>query len=124
MTITDNEVKKELKRVRCCTLEEMVDTYPDDERDGRSDIQILADECSYMLSCFSEDGHVFCDDIKWAKEVLRETKNGKVIPLWKESLTPVYTKSDIANARYSINEYKRLQNLMKRLNAKGIYGRW
>ncbi len=124
MKITDNAVLKELKRVRSCDLDEYVLTYPEDEKDGRSDMQILADECSYILSCYEEEGHVFFEDLWSAKKMLRETKNGKVIPLWTHSLKPMYSKSQIESARATVNEHKRLQSLMKRLNANGFYGRW
>ena len=124
MKITDKDALKELKRVRSFELEESLDTYPENERDGRSDMQMLADELSYILSNYSEDGHVLCDDLERAKEIIRETQNGKVMPLWSSSLKPKYRPSDIQIARDAINEYRRLKNCMKRLNAKGIYGKW
>ena len=124
MKITDKEVLKEMKRIRSGELWMSVDSYPDDERDGRTDEQFVADELSYILSCFEEDGHVLYDDLNGAKEILRETKNGKVIPFWSGSLQPKYRPSDIQNARDAVNEYRRLKNGMKRFNDKGIYGRW
>ena len=124
MTITDKEALKELKKVRSGELEMSVDGYPEDERDGRTDMQVIADELSWILSNFNEDGHTLHDDLQEAREILRETKNGKVIPLWKSTLKPMYTQSRIQCCRDTINEYNRLKNLMKRLNAKGIYGKW
>ena len=124
MNITDKEVLKELKRVRSGELEDSVFDYPENERDGRSDMQVLTDELSWILSNFKEDGHVLCEDLEEAREILRETKNGKVIPLWESTLKPIYSKSRIQTCRDTINEYNRLQNLMKRLNAKGFYGKW
>ena len=124
MQITDKEAIKEMKRARSFELDESVYSYPDDERDGRSDIQIVADECSWILSCFTEGGHALCDDLERAREILRETKNGKTIPLWASTLKPKYRQSEIQCARDAINEYRRLQSLMKRLNGKGIYGKW
>lgn len=124
MKITDSAVLKELKRVRSFELEESIASYPDNERDGRSDMQVLADECSWILSNYAEDGHVLHDDLEEAKEIIRKTKNGKVMVLWKDSLKPVWSKSRIETARASINEFKRLQNLLKRLNANGYHGQW
>lgn len=124
MKITDKQVLKELKRVRSCELDMSLETYPEDEREGRSDAQVVADEISYILSCFDEDGHVLCDDLEESRRILRETKNGKVIPLWTQSLTPMYSKSRIESCRDCINEYNRLKNYMKRLNAQGIRGYW
>lgn len=124
MNITDSEVLKELKRVRSWELQEDIAEYPENERDGRSDMKFLADECSYILSKFQEDGYSLCEDLQEAREILRETKNGKVIPLWKSTLKPVYDKHRIQQCRDTINEYNRLKSLMKRLNAKGYYGMW
>ncbi len=124
MKITDKQVLKELKRVRSCELEMSLETYPEDEREGRTDAQVVADELSYILSCFDEDGHVLCDDLEESRRILKETKNGKVIPLWTQTLTPMYSKSRIESCRDCINEYNRLKNYMKRLNAQGIRGYW
>jgi hypothetical protein len=46
MKITDTNVKKWLKAIACEELYEMVDNYPDDEREDRSDVQFFADELS------------------------------------------------------------------------------
>lgn len=46
MNITDKTVLSELKRIRCGELNESIDGYPEDERDGRSDMQVFADELS------------------------------------------------------------------------------
>lgn len=124
MKIADKDALKELKRVKSFDLDEDMQSYPEDERDGRSDMQILADEVSYILSCYTEDGHVFCEALEMAKETIKETKNGKVIPFWSSSLKPKYRPSDIENARNIINEHKRLKSCMKRLNEKGFYGKW
>ena len=124
MKITDTEVLKELNRVNSFDLEEDLETYPEDERDGRTDLQMLADEVSYILSCYQEDGHVLCDSLEESKEILRRTKNGKVIPLWKSTLKPVYRESQIQTSRDIINEHRRLQSLYKRLQARGLCGKW
>ncbi len=124
MTITDKEVLKELDRVRSYDLREDLNTYPEDERDGRSDMQMLADEVSYILSCYMEDGNFLGDSLRESKEILKETKNGKVIPLWKTTLTPIYRQDQIQMSRNIINEHRRLQNLYKRLNDKGFNGKW
>lgn len=124
MKITDKDVLKELKRVNSFDLDEDMKSYPEDERDGRSDMQMLADEVSYILSCYYEGGHVHCESLEESKRIIRETKNGKQIPLWTSTLKPVYKPSDIQIARDCINEHRRLQNLMKRLNKKGFYGKW
>lgn len=124
MNITDPEALKELKRVRSWNLQEDVAEYPENEREGRSDMQFLTDECSYILSNFQEDGHALCEDLQEAREILRKTKNGKQVPLWQSTLKPVWDKHRIESARDTVNEYNRLKSLMKRLNDKGFYGKW
>jgi len=127
MTITDKKALAELKKINSCELDEYVDSYPNDERFGRSDMQIIADEMSYIISCFEEAGHVLYEDLEQAREILRKTKNGKVIPYIVINGVPKYPRyrqSDIEIARSSINEYKRLKNAMKRFNKAGYYGKW
>lgn len=124
MIIADKRVLRELKRVKSFELEESLLTYPECERDGKSDMQMLADECSYVLSNFEEEGHVLFDDLERAKEIIKETKNGKEMPLWASTLRPKYRPSDIQCARDTINEHRRLKACMKRLNEQGFFGRW
>jgi hypothetical protein len=124
MNITDKEVLKQLKIVRSYELEESVRSYPEDERDGRSDMQILADETSWRLSLYTEGGTSTGEDYEEAKEILQETKYGKVIPLNRYTLKPKYSPSRIQSAKDSVNEYRRLCSLMDRLNKKGFYGKW
>ena len=124
MTFTDKEAVKELNRARSFELHCRIEDYPEYEREGRSDFQILADELSWLLDNFNEDGHCLHDDLEDAREILRETKNGKVIPLWKDSLKPMYSSSRIKGCRDIVNEYNRLVSLRKRVHAKGYKGRW
>jgi hypothetical protein len=126
MKFTDKNAIRMLEKVRCYDLQESIDNYPEDEGDGRSDMQILADEAGYIYSCYSEDGHVFCDDLAEAKRKLRETKNGKVIPVDKRTLKPKYgyNPTDIQIARDTIQEYKRLERLVIRLDKMGYHSRW
>lgn len=124
MKITDTEVLKELNRVNSFDLDEDLETYPEDERDGRTDLQMLADEVSYILNCYQEDGHFLCESLEESKEILRITKNGKVIPLCKSTLKPAYRESQIRTSKDIINEHRRLQNLYKRLQARNLRGKW
>ena len=126
MKLTDKEVIKTLKKARLYEVEEMIDTYPEDERDGRNDWQMLADEAGYFYSCFLEDGHCFKDDLAEAREKLRRTKFGKTIPLDCRTLKPLYGywPSDIQAAKDAVNEFNRAKNLVKRLEKLGYYSRW
>lgn len=127
MKITDKEALKEIKTANSGLLWETVDEYPENERDGRSDLQFLADEVSYIVSCYSEDGHVFAEDLQQAQETVRETRGGRMPWYCRADGTPYrpkYRQSDIEIAKSTINEYKRLKSCLKRLNGKGYYGKW
>lgn len=124
MKITDKRALHQLRIVNCCELDESVESYPESERDGRSDLQFVADEISYFASCYDEDGHCWHDDLAQSRRILAETENGKVMPLSMRSLRPKYRESEIMAARNTVNEYRRFKNAVKRLANMGYYGRW
>ena len=126
MKLTDEKAIKMLKKARLYELEEMIDNYPENERDGRNDWQMLADEAGYYYSCYLEDGHCFKDDLADAREKLRETKNGKVIPIDKKTFRPLhgYWPSDLQIARDAVNEFNRLKRFVERLEKRGYYSKW
>lgn len=124
MTITDNEVLKELKKVRCAYLQEDIDNYPDDERDDRSDMQFFADEVSYILSNYMEEGNSLHEDLELSKSILNRTKYGKIVPLDSASLKPIFRPHQIQTSKDMVNEFNRLKNLYKRLEDKGFKGQW
>lgn len=123
MKITDKNVKKWLKAIGSEELEEMLETYPEDELDGRTEIQLFTDELSYAISCYEEDGHVWKDDLEESREILRDTKNGKIMP-YTYDFRPIYRKSDIESAKRTVNEYRRMKYRYQKLNEAGYYGRW
>ena len=124
MKITNKDVKKWLKAIRSEQLYEMVENYPEDELDGRSEIQLFADELSYAISCYEEDGHVWRDDLEDAREILQVTKYGKSIPINMRTFKPVYRPSEIQIAKDTVNEYRRMKYRYQKLKESGIYGRW
>lgn len=126
MKIKDKQVLKWLKSIGCLELDERIADYPEDERDGRSDIQFFADELSYALDNYNEDGHCWHEDLEQSRELLRKTKNGKCIPLDPKTLKPKYgyRPSDIASAKNTVNEYRRMVYRYDQLKKAGIYGRW
>ena len=123
MAITDKEVLKQLRIANFYELTESVMSFPEDERDGKSDMDILKNEASYFLSMFTEGGTVFSDDLEQAREFIRETKNGKVIPCYN-TIPPVpkYSSTrlqiELDKARNTINEYNRLKRLNERLRGR------
>jgi len=124
MELTDKTAIKLLKKLNSCELWERVDSYPEDERDGRSDMQMLADEAGYMLSLFEEDGTAHYDDLKECRHILNRTKYGKVMPCYFPSLMPMYNLSDIQTAKDVVNEYNRLKRFVKRMEERGYYSEW
>lgn len=122
MKFTDEKAIKLLARVRIEELEEMIETYPEDEIEGREDLQILADESGYLLSMFDEDT-VYYDDLKEARMIMSETRNGK-----RNFLLPgfglKYSDWDIRRSRNTINQYNRLRGLVRTLQVAGYYSRW
>lgn len=126
MRIKDKQVLKWLKSIGCLELDERIADYPEDEREGRSDIQFFADELSYALDNYNEDGHCWHEDLEQSRELLRKTKNGKCIPLDPKTLRPKYgyRPSDIESAKNTVNEYRRMVYRYNQLMKAGIFGKW
>ncbi len=127
MIIQDKNVKRWLKIANCMELTESMETFPENERDGKSDLQILADEVSYRLSLYTEEGTCTGEEYKEAVQFLKEVRGGK-IPCWNTiPPTPKYTPIQLQNrtreAKAVVNEYKRLVSLMSRLNEHGYHVR-
>lgn len=123
MKIKDKEVLKHLKTVRCCDLEESISTLPDDEKCGRTDMEILKDELDYFLGLYEEGGTCHSEDLEQAREFMKETKKGTVIPCWNTiPPMPKYSTTQLEirlqQARNTINEYNRLVSLAKRLKIR------
>lgn len=126
MKFTDERAINLLKKVRSTTLEDDILTYPESERDDRTDLDFLADEVSYIYSCHFEDGHCYKDDLEYAKEKLRETEYGKIRRLDPDTMQPMcgYWDSDIQGYKDIVNEVARLKRLGARLQRMGYFGKW
>ena len=126
MKITDKNVLKLLKNVRYWELADDLEEYPEDERDGRSDMQMLADEVSYFVMLHREDDTGEWEALQEARRKLRETKNGKCIPIDPHTFAPLYgyRRSDIERYKDVVNDYNRLKRLLKKLQNEGYYGTW
>lgn len=121
MKLTDKEAIKTLKRVRVWDLEQMVEDYPEDERDGRSDWDMIANEAGWLLDALNEDGNANHDALLEAREIIRDTKNGTV---FHGLLTSTQLKTQmhrVQDARDFINMYNRLTRFVKKLKAMGLY---
>ena len=114
MKITDKAVLSELKKVRSNELEENLDSFPEEERDGKSDMDIFCDEVYYLIDMYIEPGTRQYNNLKWAREIMKKTKRGTVIPV-DMNFNPKYSKCDVDLASEITNEVKRLKNCTRRL---------
>lgn len=114
MKITDKAVLRELKKVRSMELEENLETFPEEERDGKSDMEIFCDEVYYLIDMYIEPGTRQYNDLKWAREIMKKTRRGTIIPV-DGNFIPKYSKCDVDLASEITNEVKRLKNCTRRL---------
>lgn len=115
MKITDKAVLSELKKVRSNELEENLDSFPEEERDGKSDLEVFCDEVYYLIDMYITPGTRQYNNLKWAREIMKDTKRGKVMPLDNRTLYPKYSQCDVDLASEITNEAKRLKNCTRRL---------
>ena len=114
LKITDKAVLSELKKVRSNELEENLDSFPEEERDGKSDMDIFCDEVYSLIDMYIEPGTRQYNNLKWAREIMKKTKRGTVIPV-DMNFNPKYSKCDVDLASEITNEVKRLKNCTRRL---------
>lgn len=114
MKITDKAILNELKKVRSDELEERIAEYPEDERDGKSDMEIFCDEIYYLIDMYIEPGTRQYNNLKWAREIMKKTKRGTVIPV-DINVNPKYSQCDVDLASKITNEVKRLKACTRRL---------
>lgn len=121
MKLTDQEAIKALKKVRVYDLEQMISDYPEDERDGRSDWDMIANEAGWLLDALNEDENANHEALLEAREIIRDTKNGTVFHglLTSNQLKAMQFK--VQDARDFINAYNRLKRFVKKLKAMGLY---
>lgn len=115
MKLTDEKVLKMLAKVRSSELEEMLETYPEDERSGRTDEEMLLNELSYLLETYEGYGFTQAEDFQRAKRILKETKYGKVMPYYFPACIPKYKEWEVEEAKDMVNEYNRLKRLYIKL---------
>ena len=118
MLLTDKEAIRLMNRARSADLWEQVESFPEDERDERTDLEVVLDELEYLISMYEEDSTTYSDDLRNAKTILKETENGKVMPVLHDgfdisTFRVKYSDGDIEWARNTVNEYKRLKKLLK-----------
>lgn len=108
MKITDKAVKDIVKYIGMAELKESLESFPDSERRGRSDLWVLLDEIGYFIEMYETDGTVYSEDLFNSRRILKRTKNGKLVPLSTVTFYPIYSYGDISNAKSTVAEYRRL----------------
>lgn len=121
MKLTDQEAIKALKKVRVWDLEQMIEDYPEDERDGRSDWDMIANEAGWLLDALNEDGNANHDALLEAREIIRDTKNGTVFHGLLTSAQLQRELYRVQDARDLINMYNRLVRFVNKLKGMGLY---
>lgn len=121
MKLTDTEAIKALQKVRCYDLEMMLSDYPENERDGRSDWDMIANEAGWLLDGFRSDDHANYEALEEAREIIRETKNGKVFPGLLTSVQLASYRIRVQDARDLINMVRRLERFVEKLKGMGLY---
>lgn len=116
MKITDKVVIRELNTVRSLDLEESISNYPESERDGRSDIQFLADEVSYRISLYKEETAT-AEEYEEAQRFLKETSNGKKMPYYATfPPKPKYSELGLQNKTRLAKDITQYSSINKRRN--------
>ena len=119
MKLTDTAAIKALKKVHILELEEMISDYPENERDGRSDWDMVANEAGWLLDSYNSQDTARHDDLEEARDILSKTRYGKVTYLTFSGKP--YSDYEVQNAKDRVNEYNRLARFVARLKKMGLY---
>lgn len=114
MKLTDKEAIKIMKRVRCCELEDMISDYPESDRDGRTDMEMIANEAFWLLDAFCDYDTAHHEDLEEAYEIVRDSRRQN----------PQYDSWEIQRARDCINEFNRLKRFVDRCREQGLIHRY
>ena len=115
MKFTDKTAEKIFKSIKCYEVKESIADYPEDERDGKSDLDIIREEVEYFIYMFEEVDGPFKESLASAREILRRTKNGKVEPIYLPSFKPVYQPDEIEQAKRCIRDYRQLKRILTKI---------
>ena len=132
MKLTDKDAIKALNKLGIYELWDMIDCYPENERDGRTDWEMVANEASYLLSCCNEDGHTHKEDLDEAREIIQLARRVarrrgikvKEVTQFATSYGRVYNWCEIDDAMRNVNEYNRLKRFVDKLDKMGLPIPW
>ena len=119
--LTDAEAINALRKVRCYDLEERLSDYPEEERDGRTDWDMIANEAGWLLDSFHDDSCANYEALKEAKQVLRETNYGKVYSGLLTSVELTTWRFKVKDAKDFVNMVNRLERFVNKLKSMGLY---
>jgi len=118
MTLTSKTAVKVWKSIKCAECKESIETFPEAERDGKTDEEIVKGEIEYFIELFEEEGTTLNGDLEEARVIIRETKNGKAnkaVILPGGRIKPKWSEWDIQRARNTVGEYNQLKRLAAKL---------
>ena len=121
MKLTDKEAIKALKAARIYDLERMIEDYPEDERDGRTDWDMIANEAGWLLDAMNEEENANHEALKEARQIISQTRNGTVFPGALTSVRVDTWRHRVRDAREYVNMYSRLVRFVKKLKGMGLY---
>lgn len=117
MIMTSKTAVKVWRSIKCAECKESIETYPEAERDGKTDEEIVKGEIEYFIELFEEEGTTLNGDLEEAREIIRETKNGKEneIIVIGGKIKFKWSKWDIERAKRTVSEYRQLKRLVGKL---------
>lgn len=115
MKFTDKRALKIIKSIKCYEARESIESYPEEERDGKTELEIVLDELEYFVYMFEEVDGSLKGDLDESREILRRTSNGKTIPISLTTLKPIYSEWRIKSAKNTVSEYRQLKRLVSKL---------
>lgn len=102
MKLTDQAAIQELQKARIFRLEIMINDYPEYERAGRSDREIIAHEAAYLLEKYRDPYDAKYEELQEARRILRTSSN----------------PYDVQEAHEILNMYARLVRFVDRIQKK------
>lgn len=115
MKFTDKRALKVIKSIKCYEARESIESYPEEERGNKSELEIVLDELEYFVYMFEEVDGSYKGDLDESREILRKTNNGKTIPISLTTFKPIYSEWRIKSAKNTVSEYRQLKRLVSKL---------
>ena len=119
MKFTDKEAINCLKKARSPRLEELIEEIDkSEEYENETDLRILYFETMYLCELFMEEDTLSRNEYLKAKKIMRETENGKCMPLDPATFKARYSTQQVSDAKELVNEVRRLRRLSDALCIK------